>query len=158
MSYHVGGDCDAYCGRCKMDLSATIVAMVDKVPVQVKCNTCHTVRKFRPPKNGPNPFAKKKVAKPKTTRRRTAGEGQRARTERARNLGAAEAETRFDELIKGKDISGARRYLITETFTDGEVVDHKKFGLGVVLEIMGDKKARVLFRVGEKILITQHQR
>lgn len=43
----VGGDVDAFCTRCGLELAHTVIAMVGTRPVKVACNTCHAVHVFR---------------------------------------------------------------------------------------------------------------
>src|SRR2546430_15525379 len=43
----VGGDIDAWCTRCKMNLGHTILAMVGTRPARVRCNTCQGEHNFR---------------------------------------------------------------------------------------------------------------
>jgi hypothetical protein len=48
----VGKDVVAYCSRCKLNLSHTIItASAENRPERVQCNTCKTPRSYRPPKN-----------------------------------------------------------------------------------------------------------
>ncbi len=46
----VGGDIDAFCSRCKLDLGHTVVAMVGSRVVQVICNTCGSHHRYRQPR------------------------------------------------------------------------------------------------------------
>jgi hypothetical protein len=46
-SYSVGGDIDAWCTKCKLELGHTITALVDNLPKKVKCNTCSAQHIFR---------------------------------------------------------------------------------------------------------------
>ena len=52
-----GDDVDAYCTRCKMDLTHTILLMADEVtPERVRCNTCGSEHRFiRERSAGPAP-------------------------------------------------------------------------------------------------------
>src|SRR5580704_11670696 len=45
----------AYCGACKMDLIATIVAKVGSKIVKVQCNTCKKERAYKAPKGVTEP-------------------------------------------------------------------------------------------------------
>jgi hypothetical protein len=47
----VGKDVKAYCSRCKLNLSHTIISVTSgNKPDRVRCNTCKTERAFRAPK------------------------------------------------------------------------------------------------------------
>lgn len=46
----VGKDVLSYCGKCKLNLGHTIVAMKDSKHIaKVKCNTCLTIHAFKDP-------------------------------------------------------------------------------------------------------------
>ena len=45
----VGGDVDAYCTKCRMDLSHRVIAMVANEPKRVKCLTCDGEHNYRKP-------------------------------------------------------------------------------------------------------------
>ena len=80
------------------------------------------------------------------------GSGKTTTTKRASSARKS-PETLFEELITGRDISQPTRYTIREEFEVDAVVDHKKFGIGVVTKVMADQKVEVTFREGVKILI-----
>src|SRR5512144_3184296 len=48
-----GDDTDAYCTRCKMDLTHTVLAMADELtPERVRCNTCGSEHRYIPERSG----------------------------------------------------------------------------------------------------------
>ena len=153
MGYRVGGDVDYRCTRCKLELAHTILAMVGGEPVQVKCNTCHTIRKYR---------NKSKRRTSTTTPKRSATRTATARAANARTITSrapappsSEARTeRWVELMAKADAGNVKRseYNMRETYEVGQVIDHRKFGGGVVDGIV-DRKIRVLFSDGERLLI-----
>lgn len=51
MELRAGQEVDAYCTKCKMDLTHRIVAVVGGRPVKVECRTCYTVHVYRAPKS-----------------------------------------------------------------------------------------------------------
>ena len=150
MSYRVGGDVDYRCTRCKMELAHTILAMVDGVPVQVKCNTCHSTRKFR--------VKLRRTSSSSTRRAPTRSSSSRSsssRTVGARKVLSSDARTEhWAELMAKADAGNVARrvYNMRETFEVGQVIDHNKFGAGVV-EALVDRKIRVIFNDGERLLI-----
>ena len=48
--------------------------------------------------------------------------------------------------------ASARPYAMNESFAVGDVIDHPKFGSGVVQEIFPPDKMQILFRDGTKML------
>ena len=69
----------------------------------------------------------------------------------------AEASLSWEDDVAGADQSKARPYRITDAFEVGELVTHPKFGLGRVVEILGDTKVAILFEAGQKTMIQRHQ-
>ena len=129
----VGGEIDAFCTKCKMDLAHTIVAMDGTKPVRVQCNTCH----------GQHNYRGKAEAAPKA-----------AKAAKTRSSGAAKTERvrlSFEDQLATKKGSG-RAYSPKVTFLVNEVVDHPTFGLGYVDEVRVDK-VDIVFKTGTRTLI-----
>jgi len=125
----VGGDIDAWCTRCKLNLGHTILAMVGTRPARVRCNTCQGEHKYRGA-----PVAPRKGS-------------WEPRAERPRPV-----VTSWEALLAGKDVARARRYSVRETFALDEVLQHPVFGIGLVQEVRGDK-IQVAFRADVKTLV-----
>lgn len=135
--YSAGHDIDTYCSRCKLDLAHVIIAVSAGQPVRVVCKTCQSEHAFRKPK-------------------RTTGGTKRATSTRKATTSAPQgplSTEAYHQLLSGRDLSRSRRYTIKETFSVDDVVDHKKFGIGLVTKMLGDQKIEVTFREGTKILI-----
>jgi hypothetical protein len=124
-SNKVGGDIDAFCTRCKMELGHTVLAMVGTKPVRVRCNTCQGEHNYR----GPSAKAPRKAA--------------------AREKPTV---TSWEALLAQKDISRARKYSAREKFEAEEVLSHPVFGIGLVQEVRGDK-IQVAFKADVKTLV-----
>ena len=120
-----GSDVDAYCSKCKMVLAHVIVAMKGTKPARVECKTCKSVHAYKAAAPG--------ARKTKKT---------------------IEKITDYDQLIAGRDLASAKRYRMDESFAAEEVIDHKKFGLGLVQRVMSDGKMEVLFPDGPRILVS----
>ncbi len=146
--HSAGKEIDAYCTKCKLDLAATVVAAVNGVAVQVECNTCHTVRKYRSPKSAPK-------AKRKSTRRATEKKG--TSPARAKTVTMSHQEL-WMQALKGRSVRDAVRYNIRETFADDVVVAHSKFGIGVVMSQAPPDRIKVQFRDAERTLINNYSR
>lgn len=135
--YSAGHDIDTYCSRCKLDLAHVIIAVSAGQPVRVVCKTCQSEHAFRKPK-------------------RTTGGTKRAASTRKATTSVPQgplSTEAYHQLLSGRDLSRSRRYTIKETFSVDDVVDHKKFGIGLVTKMLGDQKIEVTFREGTKILI-----
>ncbi|MBL8919298.1 MAG: hypothetical protein JNJ54_10585 [Myxococcaceae bacterium] len=119
----VGGEVDAHCNKCELNLAHTILAMVGTSIKRVQCNTCGSQHMFR----GQQPL--QKVASFAAPRKPSA-----PRTPRSQVVTIG-----FDELLKGKDLTKAKKYSIRETFKVDDVVDHPTFGFGIVSAVRTDK-------------------
>ena len=135
--YSAGHDIDTYCSRCKLDLAHVIIALSAGQPVRVLCKTCNSEHAFRKPKRKTTGVTKRAASKKSTT---------------SAPQGPLSTEA-YHQLLSGRDLSRSRRYTIKETFEVDDVVDHKKFGIGLVTKMLGDQKIEVTFREGVKILI-----
>ena len=138
-SHKVGGEVDAFCTRCKMDLAHTILAMVGTRIARVRCNTCGGDHAYRGVQAGA-PAAK-------------SASGSRSASPRA-SKAAAEAKQviTFDELLAARNIATAVDYNIKTTFAPEQVVRHPTFGLGIVQAVRGDK-VDVMFRSENRTLV-----
>src|SRR5262245_15775131 len=150
----VGGDVDAYCTKCRMDLTHTIHAVVNGAPARVECNTCHGVHQYRAPKSqkgSPKPTREATASPSAPKAHKTESSAPRARA----NSPAAIAET-WQTSLQGKE-EAARPYRFGESYAIGDVVRHTQFGLGLVEERLSPQKICVLFRAGRKILIDNRE-
>ena len=132
-NYSTGGYIEAWCTKCKMELGHTIIAMVDNLPKKVKCNTCDGKHNYR------TKPSERSRTKPKITTRKRKSK-----------------EATYEEYISrltGGDLSGAKKYNISGCFEKDEIIDHSKFGIGVVLSIIKINKMEILFKDGPRLLI-----
>jgi hypothetical protein len=126
-SLSAGDNIAAYCTKCRLVLDHTVVAMDGVLVVKVKCRTCGSSHKFRDPADEP------KVRKPRVKTGENAGsEGQ---------WQAALAEAR------GK----SRPYRMDTKYRIGDVVEHDRFGKGVVRKLYMNK-CDVLFEDRERLM------
>jgi len=106
----VGGDVDAYCGKCK-DVREHVIAAInpDGSIGRVECRTCHS-----------NHIYRERSSRSSTTRSSTRG-------------GKKESAPVTEK------IGPLRAYSMQEKFAEGDRVDHPKFGVGVVVEVRAGK-------------------
>src|SRR6185295_13308336 len=137
-----GGEVDSWCTKCKLVLNHRIIAMVGSNPVRVECSTCGSHHNFRaraPGDKAPAGGGTRSVvgsAGPKSTRMSITKAAQ----------AALEREKTWEKAIAGKAVSQFRPYKVSETFSEGDLVRHTKFGDGVVTRILDPKKVEVLFK------------
>lgn len=122
-----GDEVAAACGRCKGERTHQVVALNQNgVPAIVICSTCGGRHGFREKREGNN--------LPSSASKR----GKRA--------------TSATVSLPRKP---ARSYSPREAYSEGEWIDHPKFGQGEVIEIR-DNKIEVKFGVEKRLLIHAH--
>jgi hypothetical protein len=132
-SHKVGGEVDAYCTSCRMELAHTVLAMVGARIARVRCNTCQKDHAFR--KSAPG-APSKRPAKAAPLRQK------------------ASASTSIPQQLASADASKARNYSPKESFAEGDILNHATFGLGLVQAVRGEK-IDVAFKAFAKTLIHQ---
>jgi len=132
----VGKNVDSWCARCKLMLAHTIEAIVNHKITRTHCNTCGAQHACR--RNAPSTASA-------ATRRASAAGG--------RSKAAASPAVDYQALLRGKEVSNARAYRITERFQLKEIIHHPIFGLGVVVAVRDANKVDVGFNDGLKTLV-----
>lgn len=143
MAVKAGEEIDAWCTKCRMDLTHRIVAVVALEPKRVECLTCHTQHNYRAPKGSVGVVmassASKANAKKATGKRMTKAQAQLIADWEGRVLNQAS--------------SAFTNYNISVQFSPEQLVRHKKFGEGYVAEVLSDGKVTIVFRDGPKTLV-----
>ena len=116
----------------------TISAMVGPDVVQVRCNTCGGIHRYR---SG--------LSKGAAT-----GGVRRSRVAAAASTSVAisKARQRFRDRIAALDAEDATPYSPRLKPTEGQLIRHVKFGLGIVGQIAAGK-ANIAFEDGDKLLV-----
>ena len=144
-----GGEVDSWCTKCKLMLNHRIIAMVGPTPKRVECSTCMSHHNYRaqPPGTKSSSTA---------TRTRT---GTTVRTSRSASAAAARAqeealerERMWEQAIAGKALSDFVPYSVAGTFEEGQLIQHKKFGEGLVTRVLDPSKVEVLFKDEQRVL------
>ena len=122
--YRVGVEIEAHCSKCKMDRQHVIETLKSDGNInRVICRTCEGSHLFRRPKSA--------TAKKKTTRRRKKGA----------------------VLVTEAEMTKAKTYKMSGKFAVGDILQHKKFGPGKVVELRPGDKMEVGFEEGAKLLV-----
>jgi hypothetical protein len=135
-----GGEVDSWCTKCKLVLNHRVIAMVAGTPVRVECSTCGSHHNFRARAPGEKaPAAPRSTASgaPRAARVTSATKAQQAALDRERS---------WEKAIAGKAVSDFKNYRVDQTFAEGDLIRHKKFGDGVVTRILDPKKVEILFK------------
>lgn len=143
-----GGEVDSWCTKCRLMLNHRIIAMVGGVPARVECSTCgshHNYRARPPGEKAPSTRSRSTAggAAPRTTTRAALTKAQQA---------ALEREKSWERATLGKTASEFKSYRIDLTFSEGDLVRHKKFGDGVVTRVLDTNKVEILFRDEPRML------
>jgi len=85
-------------------------------------------------------------------RRGTSARARKGPWPRASERTPRPAATSWAALLRGKDVSRARRYSTQERFETDDVLEHPVFGIGLVREVRGDKIS-VAFKADVKTLV-----
>lgn len=129
----VGKEVLSYCTKCKLNLAHIIVTMNANGNIgRCECKTCGARHAFKDPSS-----VKAKKAKTRTKSKRSEG------------------QTISDLWLQAVSDTNAKSqaYSIKAKFKEGDIVDHPKFGPGVVEKIIDNDKVQIIFRHDIKTLI-----
>ena len=131
----VGKEVLSYCNKCKLALAHLIVVMKTKSTIgKVKCKTCAGTHAYKDP-------SKVKVKKATTSRLKN------TRTTSKQSV----SDIWMDALNKATEKS--KPYSPKSKFDKGDVIDHPKFGPGIIDRVIDSDKIEVVFRHEIKTLI-----
>jgi Zn ribbon nucleic-acid-binding protein len=149
-----GGEIDAYCTKCKLDLTHRIIAMVGDAVKKVECKTCGSHHLYRRPKTERD-AAHARMAK-RAEERTKAGVAPTGGTKAERTARAEKAEreqvSTWERAIAGKPPNAFTAYRISLQFGPGDLVKHPKFGDGVVAKVIDQSKVEILFKDGPRTM------
>jgi hypothetical protein len=136
-----GSEIDAWCTKCKLDLGHRIIAMVEDRPKRVVCQTCGSQHNYRAPKTLTTGVRIRKVMKSAAPKSPSA----RAKAENDRQV-------EWERRIAGNTLESFKRYTIDKIFEPDDLVTHKKFGEGYVVDVLDPKKVTIMFKDGIRTL------
>ncbi|MBN1559317.1 hypothetical protein JW998_03660 [candidate division KSB1 bacterium] len=130
----VGDEIEAMCGACK-DATVHIVEVIkaNKV-IRVMCKSCLNSHKFRAPISQDEKKPKKSAAAAKTS-------------------GKSKEQRKWSRVMAKADVENPQDYAMTEKYEENDVINHTKFGVGVVAEIVDPTKMNVVFEDGVKTMV-----
>ena len=137
-----GSEVDAYCTKCKMDLNHRIIAMEGERIKRVECLTCRGHHNYRRPRSEePEPRSRAAASSKKSSAP-------------PRRASASDHRKMWEKAIMGRSAGDFTAYTISGVFQVGDLVRHKKFGDGVVAEVIEGGKIQVIFEPGPKTLVS----
>lgn len=131
----VGKEVLSYCNKDKGTLAHIIVNMKDDHTIgKVECKTCHAVHAYKDPS---------KVKGKKTTSKKAKGKSR------------ATKQSNSDMWLEAVNNTQAKSqpYSIKDKFEAEDIIDHPKFGPGVVKKLIDANKVEVIFRHEVKTLL-----
>jgi hypothetical protein len=140
-----GGEVDSYCTKCRLVLNHRIIAMVGPKPRKVECSTCgsHHLYRANPPGVREASEAGAGRSEPRAPRVSHVTRAEAARQDR---------EKTWEKATVGKAVTDFRRYAVSATFREGDLVRHSKFGDGFVTRIVDAGKVEVMFKDETRML------
>jgi hypothetical protein len=128
----VGKEVLSYCSKCKLTLAHTIVNMKNAETIgKVTCKTCTTTHAYKDPSKVK---AKKRDSGMKPAHKQD-----------------SIADIWMEAVNKSK--AKSQKYASKTKFVLGDIIDHPKFGPGVVDRLIDNNKVQVIFRHEIKTLI-----
>ncbi|MEF2144269.1 MAG: hypothetical protein V3573_02385 [Desulfovibrionaceae bacterium] len=135
--YQAGDAIESKCNCCKDVRMHVVVAMNGGEIVKVQCKTCGSTHRH----------PKVKTAAPRK-------KGVRAVAKAVKALkSAAEQVQEWENALNGKDIGSAKPFGSAGSAVEGGLIDHPKFGVGLVQKLVAPNKMEVLFRNGSKLMV-----
>lgn len=150
-----GGEIDAYCTKCKLDLTHRIIAMVGDAVKKVECKTCGSHHLYRKPRSEREAEVAAAVKAGSIAKKpRAEGGGPRTASERHAAAERAERErvSTWERAIAGQPTNAFRPYSVKALLGQGELVRHSKFGDGVVARVIDRAKVEILFQDGTRTM------
>ena len=149
-----GGEIDAYCTKCKLDLTHRIIAMVGDAVKKVECKTCGSHHLYRKPRSEKEAEAAAAVKAGSAAKKPRSEGGPRTASERHAAAERAERErvSTWERAIAGQPTNAFKPYSVKSLLGQGELVRHPKFGDGVVARVIDRAKVEILFQDGTRTM------
>ncbi len=144
-AYKAGDEVMSWCTKCKeMHLHNVKAVGADGIPARVIC-TCTEKRErnFRP--DPPKAAGEKRSSSSSSTAS--------AAPKRASKKVVESPQVQWQKLIDGTNREKSRTYEMNAQFAQGDLLDHSKFGPGVVTELLDAHKMVVVFEDKTRIMI-----
>ena len=138
----IGDIVEIYCSKCRLNLDASVAALVNGEVAKVMCRTCTTEVKFKSPVDMNQ---KKQQAIQKLIRLREKG---RAGPPEVVAPPPTPVRQLWEELTDKADVRRSKVYERTRTYKVEDVILHGVHGMGIVHDRDQDGELNVLFRDG----------
>jgi len=136
----IGVEVEALCKKCKSATVHVVVAIKSEEMVRVMCKACSSLHRFHPP----DPKLLKKMAKLK-------------KAKKAKLTPEARESKKWNKMLAQADPEKAVAYAMNQGYTENDVIQHDKFGLGVVVKVLESRKIAVVFEEGLKNMVQNYK-
>ncbi len=132
----VGDEVEALCGTCKAATVHVVEVVKNDKITKVMCKSCMSSHRYRLPEKE----AVKKVAAKKTK-------------SAAKKPTKTKEQRKWSRVLSKVDSEHPTEYSMGSTYNANDVIEHSKFGVGVVIEVVDPYKVAVVFEQGQKTLV-----
>jgi RNase P subunit RPR2 len=136
----IGMEVEALCNKCKGATVHVVVAIKSQDMVRVMCKACQSLHRFKAPES-------------KTARKA----GKLLKAKKAKLTPEARETKKWNKLLLAADREKAVAYSMSQGYAENDVIQHTKFGIGVVVKILDPSKISVVFEGGLKNMVQNHK-
>ncbi len=140
-----GGVVESQCRKCGGTTGHTIVSFVEGEISKVECRVCGSEHKYRPENKSAAP-KKSSASKGKSTAK-SGGKKKKKKEDEEPQI-----DQEWLRQMEGKDKNSALSYSMQNSYAVQDLIDHPKFGMGVVQRLITPNKMDVIFQDGMKRL------
>ncbi|MEM1008725.1 MAG: hypothetical protein AAGJ35_06930 [Myxococcota bacterium] len=135
VAWKAGDELVSWCTKCRDMLTHRIKAIKpDGLPARVICNVCGGEHNYRPQP----PKSVRNASKSSTANR---------------SKKMVDDAQKWDKLVQEVNMERKRPYAMAESYQKDDVIEHNKFGTGIVTSIMDAHKMVVVFEDKPRIMM-----
>lgn len=169
---NIGDEVDGWCPRCKRNTFMNVAAVDEKEVLTSTCRTCHNTNNFQPERSREDQKADAWRKLDKLRKRTVVGrkapdvvtkprrgetlesvpEPEPQATDAFNGAAADESRDRWRTITRDLGPRDGKPYYADRPYTEGDVVLHKRHGMGIVETILHENACMVLFRDGGKVI------
>ncbi len=139
----VGNEIEALCNKCRAATVHVIEVIKQEKPTRVMCKSCQNSHRF----HSPQELIEHRKKAVKAVKAKKA-----VKTKKSASTKTPE-QRKWSRLCNKVDIENPTEYHMAKKFSEHDAIQHEKFGLGVVIEILNPTKMNVAFEEGIKTMV-----
>ncbi len=141
LNVDVGSEVESMCTKCKLVTVHVVSAIKNDKITKVMCKSCLSSHRYRPVDDETKAEITKKAKERKLV-------AQKAARKRAATSAARKWENLLSKVQDEEQEQDPTEYSIQQTYETNQIIKHAKFGKGVVVKIIDDKKVDIVFEDG----------